>query len=333
MPSPDKTKIVACVKHHFDYWSFPAWLADAVRERYPAANVVHLPDYTRLGEEIADADIFVGFSLRPEQFARAKKLKWIHSTSAGVHQFIRADILHSDVVITNAGEILTTPMAEHILGLVLALARRFPSAARYQAEKTWAQQTIWDESPRPMEISGKTLVIAGYGAIGRALARRAQAMEMRVLGIKRNPSNGREHADEVYPAARLLDVLPLGDFVVLAVPVTPDTEGAFGREQFATMKKTAYFINVGRGTLIHTESLIKSLEQGEIAGAALDVTEQEPLPPEHPLWTAPNLFITPHLSAVSERLWERHRDLLFENLGRWFAGKPLLNQVDKQRGY
>lgn len=333
MPKPKNTKVVACVKHYFEYWSFPAWLADALREHYPGLNVVHLPDYARLGEELIDADIFLGFSIRPEQFAGAKKLKWIHSTAAGVDQFMRDDIRNSSVVITNSRGVMTPPMAEHTLGLILALARRFASALRYQEKKQWAQTEIWNETPPPMMVQGRTLLIIGYGAIGQLLARPASVLGMRIVGIKRDPAQGTEHADEVLTPDRLLEALPRADFVVLATPVTPATDGAFGREQFAAMKETAFFLNVGRGTLVDTPALIEALERKQIAGAALDVAEQEPLPPEHPLWSAPNLFITPHLSATSDQLWQRQRDLLFDNMDRWFRGDPLLNVVDKERGY
>ena len=333
MPDPKNTKVVACVKHYFDYWDFPAWLAEALRERYPGLNVVHLPGYSRLGEEITDADIFLGFSLRPEQFAGAKKLQWIHSTAAAVDQFMRDDIRNSPVVITNSRGVMTPPMAEHTLGMILALARRFPSSMQYQMKKQWAQTEIWNEDPQPMMVHGRTLLIVGYGAIGQLLAVPATALGMRIIGVKRDPTKGAEHADEIFTTDRLLDALPQADFVVLATPVTPETEGAFGREQFAAMKETAFFLNVGRGTLVDTPALIKALEQKQIAGAALDVAEKEPLPPEHPLWSAPNLLITPHLSAASDQLWLRQKDLLFENMDRWFSGQPLINVVDKERGY
>lgn len=333
MPEPAQTKLVACVWYHFDLWCFPEWLAQAIRQRYPEMKVVHLPDYKGLEAELPDTDIFVGWSLRPEQFALAKKLKWIHATAAGVNQLMYEGVRRSSVVVTNSRGVMTIPMAEHTLGLILALARRIPSAVQHQAQKHWAQQDIWNEQPPPTEINGRTLLVVGYGAIGQELGRRARALGMRVVGVKRDPSSGTEHADAVVGSDRLREVLGEADFVVLATPVTPETEHAFGQQEFEAMKESAHFINVGRGTLVETGALIKALQKKKIAGAAIDVAEQEPLPPESPLWSAPNLLITPHLSAASERLWHRHAALLLDNLNRYFKGQELRNVVDKQRGY
>lgn len=333
MPRTEETKLVACIRHPFDQWRFPTWLAEEIRRRYPGITVVHLEDTARIAEEIADADIFAGWTLKPEQFARAAKLKWIHATAAGVDQLMRDDIRRSPVVITNSSSVLTIPMAEHTLALMLALARRLPSAVRYQEKRHWAQQEVWDETPHPRELFGSTLIVVGYGSIGRALATRVRALGMKVIGVKRDLTRGTEDADNVLPADQLEKALAEGDFVVLAAPVTPATQRLFGRRQFAAMKPTAYFINIARGVLVDTETLVAALRERVIAGAAIDVAEREPLAPDSPLWTAPNLLITPHLAAVSEPLWQRHAALLFENLDRWFAGRELLNQVDKEKGY
>ena len=333
MPSPADTKIVLCIWHHFDQWRVPDWLPQALRVRYPDLRVTHLPDYSGLDAAIPDADIFAGFSLKPEQFARAQKLKWIHCLAAGVNQLMRDDIRNSPVIVTNSRNVHAACMAEHTLGLILALARRIPSAVRHQLNKHWAQQDIWDEQPHPMEISGRTLAIVGYGAIGQELARRAVACGMRVLGVKRDVTRGREHAEAVVAPDQMESVLAEADFVVLATPALPETQHLFGAAQLAAMKKTAYFINIGRGVLVDAEALVAALRKGQIAGAAIDVAEVEPLAPDSSLWDAPNLLITPHLSGVSERLWHRHAALLFENLDRYFAGRDLLNVVDKQRGY
>ena len=167
MPESAQTKLVACVWYHFDLWCFPEWLAQTIRQRYPEMKVVHLPDYKGLEAELPDTDIFVGWSLRPEQFALAKKLKWIHATAAGVNQLMYEGVRRSSVVVTNSRGVMSIPMAEHTLGLILALARRIPSAVQHQAQKHWAQQDIWNEQPPPTEINGRTLLIVGYGAIGQ----------------------------------------------------------------------------------------------------------------------------------------------------------------------
>lgn len=332
-PKPAETKLLICVWHKFSEWHVPDWLAEAIRHRYPGMRVVHLKGYDRLGQEVRDADILVGWSLRPEQLARASCLKWIHSLAAGVGQLMFPELRKSNVVVTNARGVHAVPMAEHALGLMLALARRFPSAFRYQQRGQWGQQEIWDEQPHPTELNGRTLALVGYGAIGHALAERARALGMRIVGVKKDVTHGTEGADAVFPVDRLADALAEADFVVLAVPETQQTHGMFGRVQFGALKPTAYFINIARGKLVDSEALAEVLQKKRIAGAAVDVTDPEPLPSESRLWCLPNLIITPHLSALSERLWHRQAALLLDNLERFFTGRELLNTVDKQRGY
>ncbi len=330
---PASTKFLLCLWHRFELWRAPEWFAEMIRTRWPAMKIVHLPSYDGLEGEIADTTIFAGFALRPEQFALAKELKWIHCLAAGVNQLMQPTIVASDVVITNSRGVHATAMAEHTLGLILALARHLPSAVRYQAECHWSQSEIWAEEPPPMELSGRTLVIVGFGAIGRELARRAKAFGMNVVAVKKRADGDTEPADAVFESQRLPEALAEGDFVVIAAPETPETLGLVNARTLAAMKPTAYLLNISRGTLVNTADLIEALRAGRIAGAALDVTDPEPLPPDHPLWSAPRLLITPHVSAVSERLWHRHAALLLNNLERWFSGKELLNLVDKKRGY
>jgi phosphoglycerate dehydrogenase-like enzyme len=332
-PAPGETKLVICVWHSFTLWRPPADVAVHVRRRYPEMRVVHLTTYDHLEEEIADTDIFVGFSLRPQQFSRAAKLKWIHSTAAGVGQLMFPELRASGVVVTNASGVHTIPMAEHILGMLVALARRFPSAVRYQMQRRWAQQEIWDEQLRPRELCGQSLLLVGFGAIGKEVAKRVRPLGMRIWAVTRSGRADTDLAERVLPAARLEEVLHEADFVILAAPETPETRHLIGARQLAAMKPSAYLINVARGSLVDEAALIETLRKRAIAGAALDVAEQEPLPPESPFWTLPNVFVTPHISAVSEYLWDRQTELLLENLARWFAGRELLNRVDLARGY
>ncbi len=332
-PAPGDTKLLVCVWHRFTLWRPPAEVAAQVRRRWPEMKVVHLPDYDRLDDELPDTDIFVGYSLRSEQFIRARKLKWIHSTAAGVGQLMYPELRASSVVVTNASGVHAVPMAEHILGLLIALARRFPAAVRYQSERRWAQQEIWDHPLRPRELAGQTLLVVGFGAIGRELARRAKPLGMKIWAVTRSGKADAELAERILPASRLDEALAEADFVVLAAPETPETYHLIGARQLQAMKPTAYLVNVARGSLVDEAALAKALGCGSIAGAALDVTEQEPLPAESPLWRMENVFITPHISAASELLWDRQTELLLENLERWFSGRELRNLVDFKRGY
>ncbi len=332
-PRPAETKLLICVWHHFTLWRAPAEMAEQVRRRWPKMNVVHLPTYDRLDDEVADMDIFVGFSLRPEQFVRARKLKWIHSTAAGVSQLMYPELRASRVIVTNISGVHAIPLAEHILGTLVALARNLPAAVRYQQERRWAQQEIWDSPLRPRELAGQVLLVVGFGAIGREVARRIRPLGMKIWAVTRSGKADTKLADRVLPASRLDDALRGADFVVLAAPETPETRHLIGARQLVTMKPTAFLLNVARGSLVDEAALTAALERHAIAGAALDVTQHEPLPPESPLWGLDNVFITPHISAVSEHLWERQTALLLENLERWFRGRKLLNRVDLKRGY
>jgi phosphoglycerate dehydrogenase-like enzyme len=296
-------------------------------------KVVHLPTYDHLAGEVADTDIFVGWSLRPEQFKLAKKLKWIHSTAAGVGQLMYPELRQSGVTVTNASGIHTVAMAEHVLGYLVALARRFPDALRYQRQRKWAQQEIWDAQLRPRELHGQVLLIVGFGAIGHELARRVRPLGMQIWAVTRSGKGDSNLADRILPASRLDEVLHEADYVVLAAPETPETYHLIGQKQLQQMKPTAFLINVARGSLIDEAALVETLERRAIAGAALDVAEQEPLPPEHALWSLDNVLITPHISAVSEYLWDRQTELLLDNLDRWFSGGELRNRVDLKRGY
>jgi D-2-hydroxyacid dehydrogenase (NADP+) len=308
-------------------------MAEAIRRRWPEMRVLHLPNYDRLPEELPNADIFVGYSLRAKQLKDAKKLKWIHSTAAGVAQLMYPELRDSGILVTNPRAVFSVPMAEHTMGLLLGLARNFPDSLRQQDQSHWSQQELWDNPQHLTELNGQVLLIVGYGSIGRELARRAKAFDMRVWGITRSGEGDLTQAERILPAARLNKVLPQADYVVIAAPETPETKHLIGAAQIAQMKRGARLINVARGSLLDEAALVRALESGALGGAALDVAEIEPLPPESPLWKAPNLFITPHTSAVSDRLWHRQTSLLLDLLERWFDGREMFNRVDFSRGY
>ena len=329
--TPRETKIVLCVQFNFTFWRIPPELPAAVKSRWPEMRVVHSNTYDALPAELPDTDIFVGFNLTPDQLAAARKLKWIHVTAAGVAQLMRADVQAAGITITNARGIHAIPMAEHTLGVMLALARKFQDTVHYQDATEWAQEPIWQS--RPTELFGATLLIVGFGAIGMEIARRARAFGMRVEGVTRSGRGDTTLADKIYPASQLMQALPHADYIVLAAPDTPDSQRMIGAREFKAMKPSAYLINIARGALVDELAMIDALESGTIAGAALDVAEKEPLAPESPLWKMKNVFITPHTSAVSELLWPRQTELILENLDRWFSGRDLKNTVDMTRGY
>lgn len=330
---PNETKLVICFWHPFTFWRPQPVISETLRTRWPEMRVLHLPNYDLLPPELPDTDIFFGYSLRADQLQHAKKLKWIHSSAAGVAQLAYPELRDSGILVTNPRGVFSVPMAEHTLGLMIAIARNFPDSVRFQDKSTWGQQQLWDMPQQLTELSGKTLLIVGYGSIGEELAKRAQVFGMRILGITRSGRGETSFVEKILPAAGLLQALPEADYVVIAVPETAETKHLIGAKEISRMKRGARLINVGRGSLLDESALIAALESGHLAGAALDVTSAEPLPVNSPLWHAPNLFITPHTSAISDRLWGRQTTILVELLELWFSGREMKNVVDLARGY
>jgi len=308
-------------------------MAETIRKRWPEMRVLHLPNYDHLAKELPDTDIFVGYSLRPQQLKEARKLKWIHSTAAGVAQLMYPELRDSGIMVTNPSGIFSVPMAEHTVGLLLALARNFPDSVRGQDRARWAQQEIWDQPQHLTELNGKVLLIVGYGSIGREVAKRAKAFDMQVWGVTRSGNSELAHVEKIFAAAQLYEALRGADYILICAPETAETKHLIGAAEIAEMKRGARLINVARGSLLDETALVQALESGALGGAALDVTATEPLPAESPLWKAPNLFITPHTSGVSDRLWHRQTAILIDLLERWFAGQELFNCVDFARGY
>ncbi len=327
------TKLVIAVHHFFDQWNAPDWFSERLRAAFPLVNVVHLPDYKRLDAEIPDASIVIAWSLHLEQISAATKLRWIHSPAAAVHQLMFPELIDSEIVLTNAREVHGPVVAEHVIALIFALAKKIPGAVRLQQKHVWGQQILWDELPRVREVAGATLGLVGLGSIGRPVVRNAKALGMRVIAVREHPDKGSDGADVICGPGRIDEVFREADYVVLAAPVTDSTRAIANAERFRMMKAGACLINVGRGPLVDEGALAVALREKKIGGAALDVFPKEPLAADSPLWDLPNLLITPHTAAFTDKLWERHYELFSENLRRYLAGETLLAVVDKRKGY
>jgi phosphoglycerate dehydrogenase-like enzyme len=264
--------------------------------------------------------------------AIAPRLRWVQLAGDGVDYLQGKLIMASDVTITNA-RVFAAPIAEYAIATMVMLTRLFPKAQReFAVERRWPIDH-WTEYAGS-ELAGRTLAIVGHGSIGRQLARVAQAMDMQVIATRRSVMGPiSDDGVEVFPANRLHDVLARADVVVVCLPLTPETEGVIGERELRLMKPTAYLIAVGRGRVIDEAALLRCLREGWIAGAALDVFAQRPLPPDHPFFDLPNTILTPHISGISANYYDRMTALFCDNLGRYLAGQPLLNLVDKQKGY
>jgi len=276
---------------------------------------------------------------------RLPRLRWIQAHSAGIDFLRDRPVWDSDVTITTVSGIHATPMAEHALAMMLYFRWRLGEMLFWQHRGEWPTGR-WDKFARP-ELRGSTLGIVGYGAIGRELARLADALGMRVLAANRSgtrrpftgfalPHTGDPEAaipEQIYPVTELAAMLPECDYVVVLAPLTPETRHLFDAEIFAAMKPGVFFFNLARGGLVDEAALVEALYSGHIAGAGLDVFEAEPLPADSPLWRLENVLISPHVSGFTPHYDERASDLFAENLRRYLAGEPLINQVDRARGY
>lgn len=251
---------------------------------------------------------------------------WIHATSAGVDALMIEPIRNSDIPVTNARGIFDRPIAEFVLGLVLCFAKDFHQSLRLQINRAWKHR----ETER---IQDSRALVVGAGSIGRQIGRLLNAAGMDVSGVARRARDNDPDFHRVYASADLPDLLPDYDYVIVAAPLTDDTRGLFGTEAFRRMKPSARFINIGRGPIVQTEALVQALESGEIAGAGLDVFEQEPLPPAHPLWGMPNVIISAHMAGDVKGWREALSEQFINNFRRYQRGQSLENLVDKQRGY
>ncbi|HYL14292.1 MAG TPA: D-2-hydroxyacid dehydrogenase [Terriglobales bacterium] len=327
-------KLLIVLHHRFELWNAPAWLGPRLQKDFPQLEVVHLDTYEGMQAHLRDAEVAIAWSIRPEQFLVAKKLRWIHSPAAAVHQLLFPELVNSDVLLTNAREVHGPVVAEHVIAQIFALAKKLPQAIRFQQRHIWGQEAIWNQKPRPREVAGATLGVVGLGSIGHEVAKRASGLGMRVIAVREHLNRATpEGVTAVFAPAQLDEVLAQSDYVVLAAPLTPSTRALMNARRLWKMKPGACLINVSRGPLLDEAALADALREGRIAGAALDVFSKEPLPVDSPLWDLENLLITPHTAAVTEKLWERHYALIQENLRRYLAQQPLLAVVDKRKGY
>lgn len=261
---------------------------------------------------------------------KASGLRWFQQWGAGADWLLRyPQVADLDLVVTNASGVHAIPISEHILAFLLAFARGLHSAVRAQEHRTWTRGVGEDV----FELAGKTMVLVGVGAIGGRTAEIATALGVEVLGVRRHPAADAPSVAAMYGPDRLLDLLPRADFVVLTVPLTPETRNMIGERELRAMKRTAYLVNIGRGGTIQERALIQALQQGWIAGAGLDVFETEPLPESSPLWQMANVIITSHYAGRTPHYEERAMAIFMENLERYRAGKPLRNVVDPVLAY
>jgi phosphoglycerate dehydrogenase-like enzyme len=319
---PPKDNLTICFAH----------VAYRLRERFLALDTgvasFEVRDAAALEQRIGEADVLVVSGLwRNDLLPRAKRLRFIQSIGAGTDQFAREALARQGVRLASARGVNARAVAEHVMALILALARRLPEARDNQAKRLW-RGMIGDLARREDELGGKTLLIVGLGQIGGRLAQLAKAFDMQVIGIRRDPRTGASHADAVHGLAELKALLPQADFVALTCPLTAETEKLIDADALARMKPSAYLVNAARGRVVDEPALVAALARHQIKGAALDVTVEEPLPAASPLWAMEHVLITPHTAGETGRYEDNVLAIMQENLARLWRGETeLMNQV------
>ena len=293
----------------------------------PEVEVMQLQSEGEVIEAMPDVDVVFG-GLNEDMFGRANKLRWVQVASAGVDSGLFPELVESDVVFTSAKGIVGVHLAEHAMALLLGLTRGIATAVR---KPSWDQRmpirkVVW-------ELEGMTMGIVGLGGTGRDLAQRAHGFGMRIVAVDPEDVEVPGHVEVCWKMNRFHDLLEQSDVVAVCAPLTPETERMFDREAFAKMRSHALLINVTRGKIVDERALMEALRTGAIGGAGLDVTPQEPLPEDHPLWRMENVIVTPHAAGGSPNRIDRSVDLFCENLRRLMAGEPLLSVIDKRKRY
>jgi phosphoglycerate dehydrogenase-like enzyme len=324
-------RIVVAV-HDPPVWTLPDEHVARIAARLPQDEVVGAREPDERRREFPAADVIVTTRLKGEEFALARRLRWIHTTAVGVGPLLSREAVASDVVITNARGSHSEAIAEHAIALVLALRRHLHVASARQAAREWAQIEI--QSRRVATLRDSHLLVVGLGSIGARIAELGHGLGMTVTGVRRRVDLPAPRGiAEVVAPERLHDVLGRADAVVLAVPTTKDTRGVIGATELAAMRPSAVLVNIARGQLIDDAALVRALEAGQLAGAGLDAFHEQPPPASHPFWRLPNVLMTPHTAAFAGDYWPPVVEQFLENMRRYKAGAPLVNVVDKNAGY
>ena len=322
--------VLEYVRDEDGVWSIPRPLLERLQSEFPDVRFASPAGPAEADRLLPEADAVLGWAVRPHNLASARRLRWIHLTAAGVGRALFPELVASDVVVTNSRGLHATSMSEHALGLMLAFARRLHLARDAQREGRWIDHEVQGEVG---QLEGGALGLVGLGRVGSAIAIRAKALGMTVRAVTRTPRADPAPADEVWPVERIGDLAAASDWLVGVAPATPATHGLVSRAVIARMPSHAVLLNLGRGALVDEPALVEALERGAIAGAALDVFADEPLPAASPLWRLPQVIVTPHVSGYGPRYWERAVAMFADNLRATLDGRPLANVVDKREGY
>ena len=325
--------ILVSIQQDVAAWQVPGGHVEQIRRALPQHDVRHATTPAERAAGLAACDVAFTWLLEAEELAAAPRLRWVHSPAVAVGTLCLDALAARGASVSNSRGVQATPIAEHVFALVLALTRRLPMALDRQREARWSQNEF--EGPlRPVTLRGQCLGVVGLGSIGAEVARLGVAFGMDVVAVRRDPTRESPAGVRAVWGADALDrLLAEADVVVIATPLTGETEAMFDAARIGRMRPGARLINIARGQLVDGVALAAALRSGHLAGAALDVVAREPLPADDPLWRAPNLILTPHTSGYRPTHWDDVAALFVENVRRWDAGQPLLWPVDPARGY
>jgi phosphoglycerate dehydrogenase-like enzyme len=315
-------------------WEIPDKHVVELRRRFPEMEFIHEKREEDAARSIESADIAFSSRLSAETLAKSRRLRWLHSSAAAVEGLLPlVELRRRGVIITNSRGIQAIPIAEQVMAGLLALARRLNLTLAAQREKRWIQAELCD-TQWPWKLHGKSMTVVGLGTIGTEVARRANAFGVRVAGVRRRPEQAKpEFVDQVFGPDQLREALTGRDILVISAPFVSKTAHIIGAEEIARLNPGAILVNVARSPIVDQGAMIRALESGQLKGAILDVFDKEPLEPASPLWTMPNVIISPHSSGFRETHWDDVIDLFSDNLRRYQKGQPLLNPVDSAEGY
>ncbi len=325
--------VLVSIQQRVAAWQIPPAQVERLRRTFPQHEFVYATTDGERAAGLARCDAAYTWILSADELAAAPRLRWLHTSAVAVGTLCLDALEARGVAVTNTRGVQGGPIAEHVFATLLALTHRLPFALERQRAGEWAQNAFSGER-LPVRLAGLCLGVIGLGSIGAEVARLGAAFGMRVIGVRRRPDQGRpDGVAEVWGPDRLDDLAGVADVLVVAAPFTGETAALLDARRIGLLKRGSWLVNVARGQMVDAVALQHALASGAIAGAALDVFATEPLPPDSPLWHAPNLLITPHTSGFRQGHWDDAVDVFIDNLGRWDRGEPLRWRVDAARGY
>ena len=326
-------RVLISIQQPVPQWQIPAENVAALVARFPRIEFRHAVNDAERASGLAWCGVAYTWMLTPSELDHAPGLRWLHTSAAAVETLCLPELAARHVTVTNTRGVQSVPIAEHVLAVILSFAKQLPFVLENQRVARWAQAEFVG-SRLPWLLRGRTLGLIGVGTIGLEIARRADALGMRVAAVRRRPEHGPvECVDTVFAQGQLAQLLAQTDVLVVAAPLTPDTHALIGAAELAQMKAGSYLINVGRARIVDTDALVAALRSGHLGGASLDVFPHEPLPSDHPLWTCPNVILTPHTSGFRAGHWDDVVEVFADNLRRYERGESLRFRVSSELGY